>query len=115
MKINLLEYLQCPLCHGELSLKITKKIKKEIITGKFSCNKCKEIFSVKKGIPRFVVDQTKDFVKTEAAFSSKWQKHHKNHQEKDWVDFQRKWFLDRYGWKTVENFNKFFKFKNYYT
>ena len=113
MKINLLEYLQCPLCHGQLSLKITKKIKKEIITGKFSCNKCKEIFPITKGIPRFVKDTSKDFVKTEDSFSAKWRKHHSNHQAKDWIDFQQKWFFDRFGWKTISQFKNFMKTKKF--
>ena len=113
MKINLLEYLQCPLCHGQLSLKITKKIKKEIITGKFSCNKCKEIFPVRKGIPRFVKDTDKDFVKTEDSFSAKWRKHYSNHQAKDWIDFQKQWFFDRFGWKTIKKFTNFMKTKKF--
>jgi ubiquinone/menaquinone biosynthesis C-methylase UbiE/uncharacterized protein YbaR (Trm112 family) len=113
MQINLLEYLQCPLCHGQLSLKINKKIKKEIITGKFSCNKCKEIFPVKKGIPRFVKDKEKNFVKTEDSFSAKWKKHHVNHQAKDWIDFQQKWFFDRFGWKTIKQFKEFMLTKKF--
>ena len=104
MKQKLIDFLVCPTCRHSINIKIKKKIRKEIIEGTIICDHCKDNFKITNGIPRFVVDQTKDFVKTEAAFSSKWQKHHKNHQEKDWVDFQRKWFLDRYGWKTVENF-----------
>jgi ubiquinone/menaquinone biosynthesis C-methylase UbiE/uncharacterized protein YbaR (Trm112 family) len=111
VKINLLEYLECPLCHGELSLKINKKIKKEVIEGMFSCLKCKALFPVKKGIPRFVKDTDKDFVKTEDSFSAKWKKHHANHQAQDWIDFQQKWFFDRFGWKTLKRFTSFIKSK----
>ena len=85
-------------------MKIKKKKGTEIIEGLILCDKCKDRFNIHKGIPRFVVDKTKDFVRTEEAFSAKWRRHHKNHQAKDWVDFQRKWFLDRYGWKTKSNF-----------
>ena len=111
MKQKLIDFLVCPTCRHPINVKIRKKIHEEIIEGIIICNHCKDNFKITNGIPRFVVDETKDFVKTEAAFSSKWKKHHKNHQEKDWVDFQRKWFLDRYGWKTVENFNKFLNSK----
>ena len=111
MKQKLIDFLVCPTCRHSINVKIKKKIREEIIEGIIICNHCKDNFKITDGIPRFVVDKTKDFVKTEAAFSSKWKKHHKNHQEKDWVDFQRKWFLDRYGWKTVENFNKFLNSK----
>jgi len=112
LKQKLIDFLVCPTCRHSINVKIKKKIREEIIEGKIICDHCKDNFKITKGIPRFVVDETKDFVKTEAAFSSKWQKHHKNHQAKDWVDFQRKWFLDRYGWKTMENFNKFLNSKN---
>ena len=88
MKITILEYLECPLCHGILFLKSTKKTKNEIFEGKLTCKKCKEIFPIKKGIPRFVKDTAKDFVKTEDSFSAKWKKHHVNHQAKEWIDFQ---------------------------
>ncbi len=97
----------CPTCRHSIHVKIKKKKGSEIIEGLISCDECKDIFKIDKGIPRFVVDKTKDFVRTEDAFSAKWRKHHKNHQKKDWIDFQRKWFLDRYGWKTESNFNKF--------
>lgn len=107
MKQKLLDFLVCPTCRNSIHVKIKKKKGIEILEGLISCDKCNDSFKITKGIPRFVVDKTKDFVRTEEAFSAKWRKHHKNHQKKDWIDFQRKWFLDRYGWKTESNFNKF--------
>ncbi len=107
MKQKLLDFLVCPTCQNSIHTKIKKKKDNEILEGLISCDKCNDRFKITKGIPRFVVDKTKDFVRTEESFSAKWRKHHKNHQKKDWVDFQRKWFLDRYGWKTELNFNKF--------
>ena len=64
------------------------------------------------GIPRFVTDVTKDFVKTEEAFSAKWTHHHENHHAKDWIDFQTKWFLERYEWKTLDKFKTFLDTKS---
>jgi len=112
LKEILINFLVCPTCRNSVKVKVRKKKNNEIIEGLISCHHCNENFKITKGIPRFVVDTTKDFVRTEEAFSEKWKKHHKNHQAKDWIDFQRKWFLDRYGWKTVENFNKFLDSKN---
>jgi len=112
LKQKLVNFLVCPTCRKSVDVKIRKKQGSEIIEGLIKCHECKDDFKITKGIPRFVTDKTKDFVKTEDAFSEKWKKHHKNHQKKDWVDFQRKWFLDRYGWKTSENFNKFLTSKN---
>ncbi|RDJ32152.1 MAG: methyltransferase domain-containing protein [Crenarchaeota archaeon] len=112
MKMSLIQYLVCPTCRRPTTIKIHKKIKDEIISGKILCTHCNEDFIIKGGIPRFVTDQTKDFVRTEEAFSAKWRTHHKNHQAKDWILFQQKWFLERFGWKTLGNFTKFLKTKN---
>ena len=113
MKISLLEYLICPSCSGELSLKTTKKNKNELLEGTFSCKKCKAIFPLKKGVPRFVKDTSKDFVKTENSFSAKWRKHHTNHQAQDWKKFQQKWFFDRFGWNNLKRFTNFMKTKKF--
>jgi ubiquinone/menaquinone biosynthesis C-methylase UbiE/uncharacterized protein YbaR (Trm112 family) len=112
LKQKLIDFLVCPTCRHSINVKIKRKIRNEIIEGSIICAHCKDNFKITNGIPRFVVDKTKDFVKTEDAFSEKWKKHHKNHQKKDWVDFQRRWFLERYGWETLENFNKFLTSKN---
>ncbi len=61
MKPSLVDYLACPTCGGNLSLKTKKERKNEIIEGTLTCLKCKEKFSVKDSIPRFVVDETKNF------------------------------------------------------
>ena len=46
------------------------------------------------------------------AFSEKWKNHHQNHHAKDWIEFQRKWFLERFDWKSFSMFKKFLKSKN---
>ena len=107
MKISIIEYLVCPTCRGELSLKSIKKTKNEIVSGKFSCKNCKETFPIKNGIPRFVKDTAKDFVKTEDSFSAKWRTYHKSYHEKKWFNFQRNWYLERFQWKTLKIFNDF--------
>ena len=112
MKIQLLDFLVCPTCRGEISLKIKKKLGTEIIEGKLICKKCKESFQITKGIPRFVKDTTQNFIKTEDAFSAKWRLNHKNHQAQDWIKFQKKWFFERYEWKNQKQFNEFLKNKH---
>lgn len=66
-------------------------------------------FPIIRGIPRLVVDETTGFVKTESAFSSKWKKYNKYYHQKNWLLHQQNWFLDRFGWKNLNNFNKFLK------
>jgi len=108
MKVRLISYLVCPICHLEFVIKNAKKIKNEIKECVLVCPE-KHKFKVTNGVPRFVIDTGKDFVKTEDAFSAKWKNHHETHQAKDWIEFQQKWFLERFKWKTLENFNQFLK------
>ena len=108
MKDSLVEYLICPKCNQNLTLKIKKKIKKEIIEGDLVCLK-RHKFPIMGGIPRLVVDKTMNFVKTEYSFSSKWENYNKTYHGKKWSDGQKKWFLERFGWKTSTNFDKFLK------
>ncbi len=108
MKDALVEYLICPKCSQNFTLKIKKKIKKEIIEGDLICLK-RHKFPISGGIPRLVVDKGKTFVKTEDSFSSKWKNYNKTYHTKKWFDGQKKWFLERFGWKTSSNFNKFLK------
>ena len=113
MKLLILEHLVCPSCRSELKLKIKSKTKNEINEGILICTKCNDKFKISRGIPRFVVDVTKDFVRTEMAFSEKWKTHHTNHHAKDWIDWQKKWFLDRFDWESIKLFNKFLKSKKF--
>ncbi len=108
MKDSLVEYLICPKCSQNFTLKIKKKIKKEIIEGDLICLK-RHKFPISGGIPRLVVDKTMNFVKTEGSFSSKWENYNKTYHGKKWSDGQKKWFFERFGWKTSSNFNKFLK------
>ena len=112
MKLSILDYIFCPTCHSNFKINIKSKIKNEIKEGTLICTKCNDKFKIIKGIPRFVVDETKDFVRTEMAFSAKWKNHHKNHHAKYWIDWQRNWFLERFGWKSISQFNTFLKSQN---
>ena len=108
MKESLIECLICPICGKKFSLKSNKINSGEILEGKLVCVKNHK-FPIKGGIPRLVVDKSKIFVKTENSFSSKWKNYNKTYHSKKWFDGQKKWFLERFGWKTTSNFNKFLK------
>jgi uncharacterized protein YbaR (Trm112 family) len=51
MKKDLVNLLCCPTCKGALKLIIDKEEKNEIISGNFSCEKCKCKYSIEDGIP----------------------------------------------------------------
>ena len=108
MKFELVEQIVCPKCHTNFSLKIKKKQKDEIVEGVLTCHK-KHNFSIIRGIPHLVSDKQKDFVTTEDAFSSKWRHFNKTYHNKKWIEEQKKWFLERFGWKSISKLNSFLK------
>jgi len=112
LKPSLVNFLICPRCKRKFVLKLLKKNHGEILTGSLKCSN-RHKFDIKNGIPRLLVDKTSDFIKTEKAFSSKWKKYYKTYQSKKWYNFTQKWFLNRFGWKNVKNFNKFLNTRHY--
>ncbi len=108
MKQNLLEHIICPACGNDFTLKIFKELHKEVLEGTLLCSKGHK-FAISKGIPRLVFDKSKDFVKTEDAFSSKWREFNKSYHSEKWYETQKRWFLERFGWETLSNFKSFLK------
>ncbi|MDH7517103.1 MAG: methytransferase partner Trm112 [Candidatus Thermoplasmatota archaeon] len=54
MKRDLLGILCCPTCKGDLELVVKKEEKREIISGIFSCKKCKCTYPIEDGIPNLL-------------------------------------------------------------
>ena len=54
MKKDVLDILCCPTCKADLSLKIDKEEDGEIITGRFTCTKCKTKYTIEDGIPNLL-------------------------------------------------------------
>jgi SAM-dependent methyltransferase len=108
LKSQIIPDLICPICGTTFVLKISKKRQDEIIDGILTCQRHHR-FPIRRGIPRLVVDKAQGFLKTEDAFSSKWREFNKTYHSKKWSEIQKEWFLQRFGWKTISNFNKFLK------
>ena len=89
-------------------VKTNKNSGDEIIEGVLSCIS-KHKFFIKNGVPKLVVDKERVFVKTEDSFSSKWKNYNKTYHSSKWIKNQKKWFLERFGWKTSKDFEKFLK------
>jgi SAM-dependent methyltransferase len=58
MKRELLGFLACPVCRGDLDLRETSRENGEILEGYLACRACTKEFAVKGGIPRLVIDHT---------------------------------------------------------
>ena len=54
MKKDVLDIICCPTCKGDLVLKIEKEEKGEIISGSFTCSKCKCKYTIEDGIPNLL-------------------------------------------------------------
>ena len=54
MKKELMEILACPVCHGELELRVTEQKDNNIITGTLTCKKCKEKYQITESIPNLL-------------------------------------------------------------
>ncbi len=53
MKRDLMDILACPMCKGDLELKVEEE-KDEIITGTLYCAKCDESYPIEDGIPNLL-------------------------------------------------------------
>jgi uncharacterized protein YbaR (Trm112 family) len=57
MKKNLMEILACPVCKGELELKVEAEDGDEIITGSLFCPECDETYPIDDAIPNLLPPQ----------------------------------------------------------
>lgn len=54
MRKDLVDILCCPTCKEDLELKVDKEENGDIITGSFTCKKCKNTYPIKDGIPNLL-------------------------------------------------------------
>ena len=57
MKKSLMEILACPVCKGELELKIEVEDGDEVINGSLICGKCDETYPIEDTIPNLLPPQ----------------------------------------------------------
>lgn len=89
MRIETIKKLCCPFDKAELNLTIIEQdISANVIEGFLTCNECKRIYPIVKGIPIMSPDEYREF-KLEQPLIDKWEKHLKG--------------------KTIENFRLIFK------
>jgi len=54
MKRELLDILCCPVCKGNLELRVSKEKDGNILEGELVCNKCRVSYEIKEGIPNLL-------------------------------------------------------------
>ena len=59
MKRSLVDILACPVCKGELELKVEEERKGEVIKGSLRCAKCKVDYPITDSIPNLLPQTAK--------------------------------------------------------
>ncbi|RLF60063.1 MAG: Trm112 family protein [Thermoplasmata archaeon] len=54
MKRDLMDIICCPVCKGDLELKVKREEDDEIIEGELICKKCNVSYEIKDGIPNLL-------------------------------------------------------------
>jgi uncharacterized protein YbaR (Trm112 family) len=54
MQPKLMDILVCPMCKGDLDVKVEKEEAGEIITGTIICKECRERYPIEDGIPNML-------------------------------------------------------------
>jgi uncharacterized protein YbaR (Trm112 family) len=49
-----MDILACPVCKGELELRVDKENEKEVVKGSLYCRKCDQSYPVEDGIPNLL-------------------------------------------------------------
>ena len=54
LKRELMDILACPVCKGELELRVETEEENEIITGSLICHQCDETYPIEDAIPNML-------------------------------------------------------------
>ena len=54
MQMQLMEILVCPMCKGDLELKVEREEGGEILAGTLTCSGCHERYPIEDGIPNML-------------------------------------------------------------
>lgn len=60
MKKEMMEILACPLCKGDLVLKVEEEDEKEVITGSLYCAKCDQYYPIVDAIPNLLPPELRE-------------------------------------------------------
>jgi SAM-dependent methyltransferase len=75
MKHDLLAFLACPACGGDLDLLVDSEVDGELMEGALTCRQCTAVYPLTGGIPRFANDVTEVQERTAEAFGYEWNRY----------------------------------------
>ncbi len=54
MKKELMDILVCPVCKGDLELRVDTEDAEEVVTGALTCRRCNETYPIEDAIPNLL-------------------------------------------------------------
>ena len=54
MKRELMDILVCPVCKGDLKLRVDTEEADEVVTGALTCESCNEVYPIEDAIPNLL-------------------------------------------------------------
>jgi len=107
VKKRLLEFIACPCCAADFRLSVSRA-GEEIESATLACANGHS-FTVSEGIPRLVVAELlpESQRSTQESFSEKWERIPDWGYDKKTKNFQLQWYLQRYGWGSLQNLTDF--------
>ena len=61
MNKELMEIIACPMCKGELELRVETEDGEEVITGSLICHQCDETYPIEDAIPNLLPPNMRDY------------------------------------------------------
>ncbi len=108
MKTDLINYIVCPICHSNFTIKEQEE-NGEIESGILECMQSHR-FPIRGGIPRILIS-SESVEQVKESFSKKWCRFEDTTFSKRDLDFQYSWYVSRYGYEDDEGFKRFLKSK----
>ena len=68
MKLEIVEYLRCPTCQGELALKADRHTDAKVLSGQLLCQECNRGYEIADGFSNLVYPEAKELPKIDAEF-----------------------------------------------
>lgn len=68
MDLNIVEYLRCPACKGEIELKPEEREGQRVLSGQLICQRCRKGYEIAYGLPNLVHPEPKDLPEMDAKF-----------------------------------------------
>ncbi len=99
MKREFIDFLCCPNCQSNLSLKITSEYQGKILSGSLTCknNNCSNIYPIKNSIPRFVSSP-----KYAKSFGDQWNKFAKTQLDTSNLNQSEARWETEIGWSSTD-------------